>query len=364
MVLGNESADMDSVVSSISLAYLLQATLPQTPAAIPVINTNRADISLRPDCQAMLQSIMPASSLDGIKFIDDVDSYGRIWLVDHNAPASRQSELEPLVEGIVDHHVDEGRCLGAKWRQIEPVGSCSTLVAERLFNQTRDQPDLMDADLAKMLLGAILLDTSNLDPAAQRATSRDVEMVNWLTPQVNWITTGSFDPESLHVSSPQELYKALDKLKGQVSHLSARDLLRKDYKQWTVGKWDVGISSISYRLAKWIKRDGREEIENSVMAWIEEQHVQVAMVMTHGKVKQQGVKTYGRELIVSFAPSVDLGYRRFIIDELVKSDTLQLAPFFDEIDLQTRTSFFVQNRKESSRKQVFPAIKAILEPLV
>ncbi|KAJ1741866.1 Exopolyphosphatase [Coemansia sp. RSA 989] len=363
LVLGNESADMDSVVSSISLAYLLQATLPQTHWAIPVINTNRADMSLRPDCQAALQSIMPAASLDSLTFIDDLDPDGRIWLVDHNAPAARQSELEPLVEGIVDHHVDEGRCLGAKWRQIEMVGSCSTLVAERLFRQAQSHPDLMDADLAKLLLGAILLDTSNLDPAAQRATSRDVEMANWLTPQVSWIAAGSIAPESLNVSNPRELYKALDKLKGRVSHLSARDLLRKDYKQWAVGKWNVGISSISYRLAKWIKRDGREEIENSVMAWIEEQQLQVAMVMTHGKVKQHGEKTYGRELLVSFAPAVDLGWRRFIVDELVKSDTLQLAPFFDEVDLQSRTSFFVQSRKESSRKQVFPTIKSILEAI-
>ncbi|KAJ2845981.1 Exopolyphosphatase [Coemansia brasiliensis] len=193
-------------------------------------------------------------------------------------------------------------------------------------------------------------------------------MANWLTPQVKWITTSSLDSESLDVGGPGELYKTLDKLKGQVSHLPARDLLRKDYKQWTVNskdgnEWNVGISSISYRLRKWIKRDGREEIENSIMAWIDKQKLQVALVMTHGKVKQQGEKVYGRELIVSFAPSVNLGWRRFILDELAKSDTLRLTPFFDEIDMQTRTSFFVQTRTESSRKQVFPAIKSIIEAI-
>ncbi|KAJ2847858.1 hypothetical protein IWW36_003632, partial [Coemansia brasiliensis] len=129
LVLGNESADLDSVVSSISLAYLLGSSLPKTQPPIPVINTNRADISLRPDCQALLQSVLPpAASLGDLTFIDDIDFtqllkiYGsrlHIWLVDHNAPASRQQELEPFVEGIVDHHVDENRSLDAKWRQIE-----------------------------------------------------------------------------------------------------------------------------------------------------------------------------------------------------------------------------------------------------
>ncbi|KAJ1807745.1 Exopolyphosphatase [Coemansia sp. RSA 2523] len=386
LVLGNESADLDSMVSSLALAYALSPTISAPP--IPIINTNRSDMTLRPESTLLLRTTLQAndSGIDALTFIDDFDltrvvSYGRkhgldVWLVDHNAPASRQTELEPFVRGIVDHHVDENRCPQAE-RQIELVGSCATLVAERLRNTLGS----VEPELAKMLVAPILIDTSELSSTARRATDKDIEMVSWLVPQVEWawpsanpVSTDSAvadqessdEVESLdHVSSTHELYKILDKLKGKVSHLSARDLLRKDYKQWTVGSpaWTVGISSISYRLQKWIKRDSRKQIKKAVEKWVDEQKLDVALVMTHGKAKQGkgGVKVYGRDLIVAFGQSVNEEQQRRVLDGLQRSELLGLEPFFEDQD--TGPVFFNQTRTESSRKQVFPAIKAVIESL-
>ncbi|KAJ2385841.1 hypothetical protein H4S02_004138, partial [Coemansia sp. RSA 2611] len=144
LVLGNESADLDSMVSSLALAYDLSTKTPHP--VVPIINTPRADLVLRPECSLLLSHTLEAAgaSLSSLTFIDDVDLARHpmdIWLVDHNAPASRQAFLEPYVRGIVDHHVDEGKCLGAKERQIEVVASCATLVAQRLG-------PLVDPDLA------------------------------------------------------------------------------------------------------------------------------------------------------------------------------------------------------------------------
>ncbi|KAJ2357754.1 Exopolyphosphatase [Coemansia sp. RSA 2618] len=389
LVLGNESADLDSMVSSLALAFALW-TPQQAVPPIPVINTNRTDMALRPECALLLETTLQQAGGRGVAdltFIDDFDLLRvvqqggggglDVWLADHNAPSSRQHVLEPFVRGIVDHHADEGRCMGATTRQIEPVGSCATLVAARL----RELSDrVASPELAKLLIAPILVDTSDLSPAARRATDKDVAMVSWLVPQVEWVhpaaITGSADndddePVSLDVSSTRELYKTLDRLKGNVSHLPARDLLRKDYKQWTVSSgdahpWAVGISSVSYRLRKWVKRDTRAGIERALGEWVSAQQLDVALVMTHGKAKpaKGAPKTYGRDLTVAFAPAIDPERRQMVLDGLRQSDALRLEPFFGSLEQTDAPAFFFdQTRTESSRKQVFPTVKSVIESI-
>ncbi|KAJ2867905.1 Exopolyphosphatase [Coemansia erecta] len=399
LVLGNESADLDSMVSSLTLAYALSAQQ-QSNTVVPIMNANRADMTLRQDCQALLQTTLVAEGgkgIDDLTFIDDidlkevVDKYTDrdnsldVWLVDHNAPASRQAFLDPYVRGIVDHHLDEGRCQGAEWREIETIGSCTTLVAAKI--RALDNP--IDSALAKLLLAPILLDTANLNPESLRATAKDKECYNWLVPLINWTTPGlaaaekngsdvdevSGAQEQLQVSSTQELYKALDKLKGSVKHLSSADLLRKDYKQWQVtdgvGKvWTVGISSVAYRITKWLKRDGVDGIENALQAWMAKQGLDVALVMTHGKARPQKgqPKVYGRDLAIAFSQSTVSGLQEsLLIDLLSASETLKLQPLrFNDLQSdidRSRMCFFVQARIESSRKQVFPAVKHALESM-
>ncbi|KAJ1648210.1 Exopolyphosphatase [Coemansia erecta] len=385
LVLGNESADLDSMVSSISLAYTL--TQPGEIPAIPVINTNRTDMALRPDCNFLLSTTLQTSgaSIQDLTFIDDFDLPSvirhyeaaenyvvpgelEIWLADHNAPASRQRYLEPFVKGIVDHHVDEGRCLMAKTRIIDMVGSCTSLVGEMI----RDKEEHIDPVLAKMILAPILLDTADLSPAAMKATDKDRACVSWLFPQVQWAemsaSSNNKDTDeilTLDVQNTTELFKTLDKLKGQVSHLSSRDLLRKDYKQWQVvdlsgSTWNVGISSVGYRLRKWIKRDGQAAIVDAVDRWIKEQGLDIALVMAHGKAKDKkhGVKVYGRDLVVVF--SKDRKNRsQSIADGLAKSD-LNLVPFVGTQDTEM-IRFYSQLKTEASRKQVFPVVKQVIE---
>ncbi|ORX72667.1 DHH phosphoesterase [Linderina pennispora] len=370
LVLGNESADLDSMVSSVGLAYALSAQYPDTQH-IPVINVNRSDLALRPECDLLLRETLmtEGGSIDDLTFIDDfnlqmVTDQGDIgiWLADHNAPASRQSFLERYVVGIVDHHADEGKSQGAKVRQIETVGSCSTLVAERI----KGLGDLVEPTLARMLLAPILIDTTNLSPAAKRATPKDIDMAGWLTPQVDCTPMAegnvTADNETLAVADPAQLFKTLDKLKGKVSHLSSRDLLRKDYKQWQVADpsgtaWSVGISSISYRLKKWLKRDGKKDIKNAIQSWVAEQKLDIALVMTHGKVKDEsGEKAYGRELLVVFPESTDkavVDKQEKVLRALRDTEELELAEFYDPA--KPEYLFF------ASRKQVFPAVKAIIE---
>ncbi|KAI7830851.1 hypothetical protein BX661DRAFT_180185, partial [Kickxella alabastrina] len=313
LVLGNESADLDSMVTSITLAYILSQTEPTM--AIPILNTNRSDLRLRPDCSQLLNSTLHDATLGetdlrGLTFIDDFDlpalaasarSGGlNVWLADHNAPSSGQRYLEPLVR----------RCLDAPVRVLEPT--CEEI----------------HPALAKMILAPIVLDTSNLSgKEGGRATAKDRAVASWLLPQVRWSTnvaniTDDADTFTLEVSDMEALYRALDKLKGQTSHLSSYDLLRKDYKQWEVLDanglaWQVGISSVGMRMPKWLARDGRKEFVQAVRHWIEERKLDIALVMMHGKAKVDGEKAYGRDLVVLFGEEVAAKAAESVVSGLV-----------------------------------------------
>ena len=60
-------------------------------------------------------------------------------------------------------------------KTIELVGSCCTLVAEKLL-----AVDILDNMMCSLLLGTILLDTINLDPRAGKTTDKDKQIVSRL----------------------------------------------------------------------------------------------------------------------------------------------------------------------------------------
>lgn len=74
-----------------------------------------------------------------------------------------------------DHHKDMWPANLKVIKAIEPVGSCSTLVAEKLLSL-----DVLDSQISSLLIGTILLDTINLDPRAGRTTDKDKEIVKRL----------------------------------------------------------------------------------------------------------------------------------------------------------------------------------------
>ena len=78
---------------------------------------------------------------------------------------------------FADHHKDATPALAAYKKTIEQVGSCATLIAERLIDA---QAPAFDTQTAGLLIATILLDTINLEPEAGRMTSKDVEVVDRL----------------------------------------------------------------------------------------------------------------------------------------------------------------------------------------
>ena len=75
---------------------------------------------------------------------------------------------------ILDHHEDSNDFAAANVsKQIEFVGSCSTLIAERIRNTDSTFLESFP-DASQMLLATILIDTYNLDLHSGRTTEQDI----------------------------------------------------------------------------------------------------------------------------------------------------------------------------------------------
>ncbi len=244
IVIGNEAADLDSMVSAI-LYGLLASTCraPGTPPVVPVVNCPRADFALRTEAVYLFATL--GVDVDALLFIDEIDLDAlhqagrlRLTLVDHNILSADQDEYADAVDAIIDHHPDGGLYGQAKPRKIEPVGSAATLVAEAML---RDRPALVDAVSATLLLGTILLDTVNLDPAAERVTAKDQAVAARLSEVAG--------------SDADGLFTTLEAEKFNVSALGTGDLLRKDYKAWDTPSGTYGMSTVLTSLEDWIAKD-------------------------------------------------------------------------------------------------------------
>ena len=80
---------------------------------------------------------------------------------------------------ILDHHSDSGSFDDPYVsKTIEAVGSCCTLVSEKIYNKSESL--LAEFPLADVLLSTILLDTVNLKQGIGRSTEKDIEFVEEL----------------------------------------------------------------------------------------------------------------------------------------------------------------------------------------
>ncbi|MFU8896392.1 MAG: DHHA2 domain-containing protein [Gammaproteobacteria bacterium] len=243
-VLGNESADLDSMAAAVGYAYFATEVAPDGGAPfVPLINVPRADYKLRTEAVFLFSSV--GITADLLTFIDEVDLDAlqagdglELILVDHNVLSAAQGALADAVGGVVDHHKDEGEFAGLALRIVEPVGSACTLVAERLLSRNAAA---VEAGLAQLLVGTILLDTVNLSSDAGRTTAKDVETATRLL--------------SICGADRKELFERLQFEKFNVAALDTSDLLRKDYKEFEFGGVRCGIASVLMSATQWLDKD-------------------------------------------------------------------------------------------------------------
>lgn len=340
VVMGNEAADLDSMASAVCLAWQLARKNRQAGTVfLPFIPILREDFRLRTEA-AFLFSEAGLSETD-LFFADDVnlEALGkngtlRLVLVDHNKPGKAYAAYLPNVAGVVDHHQDEGLFPELKARNIEPVGSACTLVAEKILE---DGMSDIPSDVAVLLAGTILLDTVNLDPAAGRVTPKDEAMVSALLPIAG--------------KSQQVLFDRLQFEKFNVASLSTFDLLRKDYKEYTAGAVRYGMSSVLLSLESWKKKDSK--LPEELKRYAESRKLSLLFVMNAYTEPK-----FTRELVV-YSPDSALFKK---IDGFLKATDLGLstvpAPAGSTPDC---SGWFAQANESYSRKKLQPIIQQFLE---
>ncbi len=220
-------------------------------------------------------------------------------LVDHNAlsvPLADVSSPEISsridITGCIDHHIDESFTPNSASPRIirTGIGSCTSLVVQYLkgeglwadlLNQGNDDPAA--AELAKLSLAAVLIDTGNLT-AEGKVSDVDRETVNFLEEVISNSSTSS--QQDTHQQTTQQtaakwdrksFYEQIASSKANsLSLLSLREIFERDYKTWsekppanTLGTTELhlGIASIVKPIS-WLisKADDDSSVQEFVSA--------------------------------------------------------------------------------------------------
>ncbi|EJD05301.1 DHH phosphoesterase [Fomitiporia mediterranea MF3/22] len=286
VAMGNEAGDLDSVASSIAYSWFA-STVQQNPC-VALLQTRRDDLRLRPENIYAFSIISLSPSLEELLCIDDMLSSmsfpsNRFALVDHNRLLPRFSDKNERVEvvAILDHHDDEGlyRDSANPRTIIVPTGSASSIVARHIEQSSTEQ---ILPEVARLLLCAILVDTSGLKPGG-KAEELDHMAVSYLLPRSELDVVSTFTPhESLSIVSV--LAKDLIAKKFNVGQLSTIDLLRRDYKQyaWTENGRAVlvGLSTVPIDFHIWLVRNSVEEFWREVDMFVNERKLNVLGILT------------------------------------------------------------------------------------
>ncbi|ORZ41513.1 hypothetical protein BCR44DRAFT_42993 [Catenaria anguillulae PL171] len=357
VVLGNESADLDSAVSSLLYAFSLFTS--QKQLAAPILPIPRADILLRTEITYFL-SLLGVDPHRDLFFSDDLDRIyssiasdsackPKLALADFNSLPPSLAHLAPHVAAIVDHHVDSGAFPTANPRVIEPVGSATSLIVRDCFT-----PAALDAntkaEVARLALGPILLDTINLNRAMLRATDVDAEAAAVC---LSWLPESTLDTSAL--------YAAMLKAKADISHLSSADLLRKDYKEFELreGGGKYGMASVMWDLHKWIERDGGAGVLDQALGYARERGLHSLYILTAFEDQEGG---FHRQLAVV---SGDRGREQAVVEVLMtKEETsgLQVKEAAGQVHGQGQLVVYDVG-KHVSRKVLQPLLHRVLVDL-
>ncbi|KAJ7307223.1 hypothetical protein JRQ81_009216 [Phrynocephalus forsythii] len=341
VVLGNEACDLDSMVSALALAYFFAKTSQEAKAAfVPILNIPRQDFPLRTESTYLLkEQQIPESSL---VFRDEIDLPAlhragllSLTLVDHHVLPSMDAAFEEAVTEVIDHRPLERQRDPPCRVTAELVGSCATLVTERIMQHPTQA---LDTQTAALLHGTIVLDCVNMAPEAGKVTPKDTHYVSLLESKFP-----DLPPRSA-------IFEALQKAKFDVSGLTTDQMLRKDLKALSGKEATVAISAIYVPLQAFLLRPG---LEQELGAFCRQRGYAALLAMT---ISFNERKVPFRQLAV-YSPHRDL--QAAVCRALEHSSD----PF---LDLQPRESpcssirAYDQGNATASRKKVLPVVQGFL----
>lgn len=256
VVVGNEACDLDSAVSCLLMFHIISKMSDEINGKdktrtlyIPLLNTTREMLDSKCEVLWFLQKTLNIDK-SFLTCKDDIDWVEikknnvevLITLVDHNYN-DEFKDIGKIVE-IIDHHqVQNPQWLmenqsGIRLTLDNSVGSCTTLVAERLFYIYAEHH--VSDEILLLIYGTVLLDTICLSEKAKRFTRRDVYLLKKLDALL-----GSKRPVR------DELYRQLVEVKNSTKDLNFEHLMKRDLKTYKDKRgMRVGIASLFGMAAK------------------------------------------------------------------------------------------------------------------
>ncbi|XP_005245450.1 exopolyphosphatase PRUNE1 isoform X1 [Homo sapiens] len=310
VVLGNEACDLDSTVSALALAFYLAKKV-HIPESILIF---RDEIDLHALYQAGQLTLI---------------------LVDHHILSKSDTALEEAVAEVLDHRPIEPKHCPPCHVSVELVGSCATLVTERIL---QGAPEILDRQTAALLHGTIILDCVNMDLKIGKATPKDSKYVEKL--------------EALFPDLPKrnDIFDSLQKAKFDVSGLTTEQMLRKDQKTIYRQGVKVAISAIYMDLEAFLQRSN---LLADLHAFCQAHSYDVLVAMTiffntHNEPVRQ---------LAIFCPHVALQTTICEVLERSHSPPLKLTP---ASSTHPNLHAYLQGNTQVSRKKLLPLLQEAL----
>ena len=352
---GNEACDLDSVACAVATARAASAKRGRDDGeretrAVPIVSCAREELKLRPDVVLALANA--GVELGDLTCAEDVAAAATkatprsVTLVDHNALSARlfPDAWQARVVRVIDHHEDSGMYAERADRVIELIGSCSSLVYRDVVAKAADEG--VARDVARLLLGAILLDTRMLDATTTRAAAVDFAAAESLRNILGW------DEDATRAE-----YESLSRARHDQSSFSCAQLLAKDYKQWTMGSLEVGIASFGVRFQDLLARQGTSSVNDEIVAFVDARRIDVLFMMSSFEdADADGAFARQIDVTKSSACSIEL---EAVMRDL--GERTPLAPLrLPENDFGVFKSARAQLDVKASRKKVQPILLEIL----
>lgn len=144
-------------------------------------------------------------------------------LLDHNEKTQTPDNIDKakIIE-VIDHHKIDFKCANPIYFHSEPIGSTSTIIAKKYFN---DQSVKLDKNIAGILLSAILSDTVIFK--SPTSTDEDVEIAKKLA-------------KVAEIKNIEEFGIEMKKTKASLKGMSTEDVILSDFKTYEFGKIKLG----------------------------------------------------------------------------------------------------------------------------
>lgn len=347
------------------------------------MNIPTSGLRLRPEFAAVCAHANIA--IDRLITLDDLPHAKPLpsaqWiLVDHNKLQGVLGDrYSPKVRGVIDHHEEENAVpenTEPEPRVIEKCGSCTSLVVrwcqpvwdsisssslstgaahgqgEGAINDSTVTQG-WDAQVAKLALASILVDTANLT-APGKVEQVDRDSVDYLEAKI------LLSPKETRTWNRDHYYKDVDEAKRDIGRLSLTEILIKDYKGWIEGGLKLGISSVVKPLEFLVQKANEEKLssfDDQLSKFMDDHDLAVFAIMT---TSTSSDGNFTRELLVQARPSASSLAIKFAeegVSELQLQDLKINGISAQDKPGQQWRKVWLQKDLSKSRKQVAPLLR-------